>query len=167
VWSSRDISALARAKPALSQAKSVSAWDKYFSIFHWTGTSGLPWTILHAPDHPLCPGPSFMPRTIPHVLDHPTCDINVTKCLGSFFKCMKIFCLLQLLKALNIIISLISLFILSLEYFPLPISTMVQGNIILAWQRSGTSIHIYEWPRISHSNIHNGLGQHHTSIAKV
>jgi hypothetical protein len=41
--------------------------DYIFSIFHWTGTSGLP-------------------RTIPYALGHSTCDINVTKCLRSFFK---------------------------------------------------------------------------------
>src|ERR1700679_2555555 len=46
-------------------------------------------------------------------------------------------------------------------------STMVQGNIILAWQWSGTSIHIYGWPGISQLNIHNGPGQHHSSMAMV
>src|ERR1700679_24080 len=46
-------------------------------------------------------------------------------------------------------------------------STMVQGNIILVWQWSGTSIHIYRWPGISHLNIHNGPGQHHSSMAMV
>jgi hypothetical protein len=45
------------------------------------------------------------------------------------------------------------------------ISTMVRGNIILAWQWSGTSIHIYRWPGISLLNIHNGLG--HVQYAKV
>src|ERR1700679_2405888 len=46
-------------------------------------------------------------------------------------------------------------------------STMVRGNIILAWQWSGTSIHIYGWPGISQLNIHNGPGQHHSSMAMV
>src|ERR1700679_1852656 len=46
-------------------------------------------------------------------------------------------------------------------------STMVRGNIILAWQWSGTSIHIYRCPRISQLNIHNGSGQHHSSMAMV
>src|SRR6202789_908361 len=46
-------------------------------------------------------------------------------------------------------------------------STMVRSNIILAWQWSGTSIHIYRWSGISQLNIHNGPGQHHTSMAMV
>src|SRR6202789_392928 len=46
-------------------------------------------------------------------------------------------------------------------------SAMVWGNIILAWQWSGTSIHIYGWPGISQLNIHNGPGQHHSSMAMV
>src|ERR1700679_1563530 len=46
-------------------------------------------------------------------------------------------------------------------------SAMVWGNIILAWQWFGTSIHIYGWPGISQLNIHNGPGQHHTSMAMV
>src|ERR1700677_3409115 len=46
-------------------------------------------------------------------------------------------------------------------------STMVWGNIILAWQWSGTSINIYGWAGISQLNIHNGPGQHHSSMAMV
>src|SRR6202789_3725690 len=46
-------------------------------------------------------------------------------------------------------------------------STMVRGNIILAWQWSGTPIHIYRWSGISYLNIHNGPGQHHSSMAMV
>src|ERR1700679_464787 len=46
-------------------------------------------------------------------------------------------------------------------------STVVRGNIILAWQWSGTSIHIYGWPGISQLNIYNGPGQHHSSMAMV
>src|ERR1700679_2563168 len=46
-------------------------------------------------------------------------------------------------------------------------STMVRGNIILAWQWSGTSIHVYRCPGISRLNIHNGPGQHHSSMAMV
>src|SRR6202789_1025727 len=45
--------------------------------------------------------------------------------------------------------------------------TMVRGNIILAWQLSRTSIHISRWSGISHLNIHNGSGQHHSSMAMV
>src|ERR1700677_2289234 len=44
---------------------------------------------------------------------------------------------------------------------------MIRGNIILAWQWSGTSIHVYRCPGISHLNIHNGSGQHHSSMAMV
>src|SRR6202453_1258697 len=84
-----------------------------------------------------------------------------------FSNACKCFAYYNYYKALNIIISLITLFILSLEYCPLPISAMVRGNIILAWQWSWTSIHVYRWPRISHLNIHNGPGQHHTSMAMV
>src|ERR1700677_5007010 len=84
-----------------------------------------------------------------------------------FSNACKCFAYYNCYKALNIIISLITLFILSLEYCPLPISAMVRGNIILAWQWSGTSIHIYKWPGISHLNIHNGPGQHHFSMAMV
>src|SRR6202453_3109013 len=46
-------------------------------------------------------------------------------------------------------------------------STMDWGNIILAWQWSGTSLHIYGWRGTSQLNIHNGPGQHHSSIAMV
>src|SRR6202789_1519726 len=149
---------------------------------------------------------------------------------GPFSNACKCFAYYNCYKALNIIIHLITLFILSLEYCPLPISAMVQGNIILAWQWSGTSIHIYmmaqditpqhpqwsggtsfqhgnspghpftftdvpgyhsstftmvrgniilawQWsgtsihiyrcPGISQLNIHNGPGQHHSSMAMV
>src|ERR1700677_4696463 len=84
-----------------------------------------------------------------------------------FSNACKCFAYYNCYKALNIIIRLITLFILSLEYCPLPISAMVQGNIILAWQWSGTSIHIYRWSGISHLNIHNGPGQHHSSMSMV
>jgi hypothetical protein len=117
---------------------------------------------------------------------------------GPFSNAWKCFAYYNCYKALNIIISLITLFILSLEYCPLSISAMVQGNIILAWQWSRTSIHVYRWPEISQLtftmvrgniilvwqwsrtsihiyrwpgisqlNIHNGPGQHHSSMAMV
>ena len=103
----------------------------------------------------------LMSWTIPHVT---WMSLSVW---GPFSNAWKCFAYYNCYKALNIIISLIILFILSLEYCLLPISTMVRGNIILAWQRSETFIHIYKWSRISHFNIYNGLGQHYTSVSKV